>query len=322
MRNTIYSTPNYPHHQAPQHGVATAALKFSPVTLDAIPAMRQILVASGSRANDFTIGGLLMWTHYFSYQYCILHDTLFIKGVSEMCPSLPAFSLPVGQLPLGEAVGHIVDYCRANHLAVRFSAIPADRLDEVRMVVNGECVKLDDWSDYIYDIADLASLAGRRYNKKRNHVNRFMLENPEARLEPLSPTLVPEVAENYRHWISETSPDTPSEAEEMAQTLDVLDNFQAYPFEGAVLRLGDGSIAAFTMGEIIGDTLFVHIEKMRHTVVGAGETINKLFAAMMQERHPSLRYINREEDAGDPGLRQAKLSYHPAIILDKYDIIA
>ena len=75
------------------------------------------------------------------------------------------------------------------------------------------------------------------------------------------------------------------------------------------------------MGEVIGDTLFTHIEKMDHEVPGAGETINKLFAEHILTKYPEIRYINREEDAGDEGLRQAKLSYHPAIILNKYDIV-
>ena len=71
-------------------------------------------------------------------------------------------------------------------------------------------------------------------------------------------------------------------------------------------------IVAFTLGEVIGDTLYVHIEKMNHLVNGAGETVNKLFAELMTGHHPEVRYINREEDVGDPGLRHAKESYHPS----------
>lgn len=76
----------------------------------------------------------------------------------------------------------------------------------------------------------------------------------------------------------------------------------------------------FTAAEIIGDTLIIHIEKMDHEVAGAGETINKLFAAEMLHRHPQLRYINREDDAGDPGLRYAKESYHPLRLLRKFNV--
>ncbi len=76
-----------------------------------------------------------------------------------------------------------------------------------------------------------------------------------------------------------------------------------------------------TLGEVVGDTLYVHVEKMNHDVAGAGETINKLFAENMVSRYAGLRYINREEDMNDEGLRFAKESYHPVAILDKCNVL-
>lgn len=103
----------------------------------------------------------------------------------------------------------------------------------------------------------------------------------------------------------------------------VLDNWDVYSrvFEGGVLRDSAGRMAAFTIGEVIGDTLFVHIEKIDHAVAGAGETVNKMFAARMTGTHPEVRYINREEDVGDPGLRAAKQSYHPLMLLPKFNVV-
>lgn len=81
----------------------------------------------------------------------------------------------------------------------------------------------------------------------------------------------------------------------------VLDNWDVYSRVSrrglARLRRQDG---AFTIGEIIGDTLFVHIEKTTMPW-RVGETVNKMFAARMTGTHPEVRYINREEDVGDPG---------------------
>ena len=78
---------------------------------------------------------------------------------------------------------------------------------------------------------------------------------------------------------------------------------------------------AFTAGETVGDTLILHIEKMRHDISGAGEAINKLFAERMLSAHPEIVYINREDDSGDPGLRYAKESYHPEFKLRKYNVL-
>ena len=299
----------------------TTALNFRPLTIESIKEIERLLPLSRSRANDFTIGGLMMWADYFNYEYCIYGNTLFVKGVSELRPDLPAFSLPVGGMPLSCAVDLIMDYCRVNGVPLRFSAVPDDRVDELRSLVPGRIERLNNWSDYIYDARALASLAGKRLGKKRNHVNRFMAENEGYTTERLSGANLYETRRAYTGWLQDNPPAAASAAEESAQTLAVLDNYGAFPFEGLVLRDGNGRIVAFTIGEVIGDTLYTHIEKIDYNVAGAGETINKLFASYITERYPHVDYINREEDAGDEGLRQAKLSYHPCIILGKYDIV-
>ncbi|MCM1450375.1 MAG: phosphatidylglycerol lysyltransferase domain-containing protein [Clostridiales bacterium] len=319
MRNAIIQSTSTSTGHRLEIGSRTA-LQFKPLTVDSIPLIEKLLPMSRSRANDYSIGGLLMWADYFGYEYCIYGNTLFIKGVSEIRPELPAFSLPVGAMPLSCAVDLIRDYCRVNGIDVRFSAVPDDRIDELRSIMNGKLERLDDWRDYIYDAISLALLAGKRYGKKRNHVNQFMTQNPDHRIEPITYSNLLEVRQAYVDWLTDTPVDTPSATQESAKTLEVLDNYAIYPFEGIALRDNEGRIVAFTIGEVIGDTLFTHIEKIDHLVAGAGETVNKLFAAYILGLHPSVQYINREEDAGDEGLRQAKLSYHPDIILNKYDV--
>lgn len=322
MRNIAYTAGYAPARRRTVRD--EGELRFAPVTKDVIPEISRLMKSSGSRANDFSVGGIMMWVDYFHYEYCIVKDTLFIKGVSEVHPELPAFSLPVGRLPLSESIRMIRDYCRRAGIAARLSAVPEDRLGELLSVTPGRVEELTDWSDYIYDAQSLASLSGKKLSKKRNHVNRFTADNAGYTFEPLTEENMGEARRAYMDWLgrdADSTLDAASAIEESAQTLGVMNDYGRYPFEGALLRDGEGRVAAFTMGEVIGDTLFTHIEKMDHTIAGAGETVNKLFAEMMTERHPELRYINREEDAGDPGLRQAKLSYNPAIVLKKYDVI-
>ena len=86
-----------------------------------------------------------------------------------------------------------------------------------------------------------------------------------------------------------------------------------------MLRVG-GKVAAFAIGDMRGDTLFVQVEKASRGINGSYEMICKLFASDMLKSYPSLKYINREEDAGDPGLRKSKESYHPVKILRKYSV--
>ena len=322
-------TPLYPsrsQYPGRQYAVITAPrvsspLKFRALTKADIPTIMPYLEYAKARTCDFTIGGLLMWADYFSYSYAIYDDTLFIKGVTEDDVTRPAFSLPMGKMPIRESIVLLKDYCRENdYMPLVFSAVPERYVESMKLLGATEVTPLEDWGDYLYDAQALATLSGKKLSKKRNHVNRFMADNPGYTFEPLTPDRVDDVLAFYR--ASRLPQSKPALADiEREQVIDVLENLDRYPFMGAILSTTKDGIVAFTLGEVIGDTLYTHIEKMNHEINGAGETINKLFAEYVTGHCPEVRYINREEDVGDPGLRYAKQSYHPAEILAKYNVV-
>lgn len=297
-------------------------LRFRPVTLADMPLINGLLQTATSRTCDYTIGGIFMWIDYFSYEYCVYDDTLFIKGRTENHRTETSFMLPVGAMPLPEAVALIMQYCRAKNLRPVFSAVPDDRLEALLDTVgfDARVEPLDDWADYLYDLRSLATLAGKHLAKKRNLANRFFADNPGWQFEPLTCDRLPETILFFEGNGIGDKADPRMALYEHRECRRVLNAFTSYPFEGAVLRGAAGDIVAFTVGEVIGDTLYIHIEKMRHDVPGAGAAINKLFAAHMLTRHPALRYANREEDCGDPGLRTAKEQYHPLARLQKVNV--
>ncbi len=295
-------------------------LKFKDITLADMPVINRIVQMSASRTCDYTIGGIFMWIKYFRYQYCIFRETLFIKGISELDLRSTAFSLPIGRLPVSEAIELLRHYCEENGITLRFSAIPEDRLSDFISVGLTDSELLTDWSDYLYDIETMATLSGKKMNKKRNHVNRFMADNPGYSFTRVTRSDIATLISCCEKWQNDDPATGPTALTEHDEVISVLENLICYPFEGAVLRDAAGRPVAFTLGEIVGDTLYVHVEKMNHEVAGAGETVSKLFAEAMLAKFPSLRYVNREEDAGDEGLRRSKESYRPTMILRKYDI--
>ncbi|MDE6370357.1 MAG: phosphatidylglycerol lysyltransferase domain-containing protein [Duncaniella sp.] len=299
----------------------TSPLRFRPLTIDDIPAIEPYLAYAQARTCDFTVGGLLMWAEYFNYTYAIYDDTLYIKGVTEDDVTRPAFSLPVGKAPLAESVRLLREYVRVNRCEpLIFSAVPEMYVAPLQACGARFVTPLDDWGDYLYDAQALATLSGKKLSKKRNHVNRFMADNPGYTFEPLTEANLPAVIDFYKGTDLPLSKPAIADVER-EQVLGVLRSLDRYPFEGAVLSTPADGIVAFTLGEIIGDTLYTHIEKMNHLVAGAGETVNKLFADYITGHRPEVRYINREEDVGDPGLRYAKQSYHPLEVLRKYNVI-
>ena len=105
--------------------------------------------------------------------------------------------------------------------------------------------------------------------------------------------------------------------EDLAKTREVLGNYTTYDMLGGML-LVEGEIVGFSLGEIVGDTLFTHIEKADRDYQGCYQMLVAQFA--QQFAQDGVHFINREDDAGDPGLRKSKLSYHPVALLEKYTV--
>ncbi|MCM1336620.1 MAG: phosphatidylglycerol lysyltransferase domain-containing protein [Candidatus Amulumruptor caecigallinarius] len=313
------STPLYtPAATAP--ATCDTPLHFRRFKLAEVSRISALLTAAPARTCDFTIGGIYMWIDYFRYRRAIVDDTLFIRGLSELDITREAYSLPVGTMPLHRSIALLRDHCDSIGEELRLSAVPEEAVPSLVAMGGRVDAELTDWADYLYDITPMATYSGKKMAKKRNHVNAFMAENPGYAFEPLTSGNLTAVQEFFGSMHLAADKGVTAEVERM-QTLAVLDNVAAYPFEGAVLSTPAYGIVAFTLGEVRDDTLYVHIEKMRHDINGAGETVARLFAERMLAAHPALRYVNREEDAGDEGLRQAKQSYHPTRLLRKYDII-
>lgn len=296
-------------------------LEFRPVTFRDMPLIWRYLSREGSRTCDFSYGGLLIWTPLFGYEYAVFKDTLFIRGRLEGDFTKYAFSLPVGNLSLSHAVSLLKEWCEAHQEKLRFSAIPETALDSFMALGPSQVRDLPDWADYLYDIGSLASLSGKKMQKKRNHVNKFENTYPDHEFLPLTAAGV----DDARHLLARLESDADdfsdmamTERRQCAMTLELMAT-HSVPMEGGILYAG-GSPVAFTVGDIKADTLFVHIEKADRNVPGAYEAVNKYFAAHMARKYPALRYVNREDDAGDSGLRRAKESYHPMCLLRKYDI--
>ena len=125
MRPSLFiHTPHVSSSRLAQRHAHADYLNFRPATLDVLAEMLPGLYSAPWRTCDFTAGGVLMWTDMFSYTYCVKGGTLFIKGLAENDVTLPAFSLPVGDMPLSQSVALVRDHCRANGIEARFSAVP------------------------------------------------------------------------------------------------------------------------------------------------------------------------------------------------------
>ena len=177
-----------------------------------------------------------------------------------------------------------------------------------------------DGYDYVYHIDDLAELKGRKFQRKRNHVNRFFLLHPRCRLEPLTEANLEAVQDMATAWYlhrQAKDPDGDYHLEQLA-LMRALAAPEKLGMDGLVLLEGE-KILAFSMASRLSpDPMDIHFEKARDDVDGAYAAINQAFAKYLREKYTEIRYLNREDDMGLEGLRKAKLSYNPAFLVEKY----
>lgn len=183
-----------------------------------------------------------------------------------------------------------------------------------------------DYRDYIYSVEDLSNLTGKKYQPKRNHINKFeakySYEFAELTPKYFQECLCLECRWQLRKAVLE-NPDVAKEHEckDTAEKSAIRRAFDAYEelgLYGGVL-LVDGHVVAFTYGSAMSeDTFCTHIEKADATMDGIFPMINRCFARALAERGYS--YVNREEDMGLAGLRRSKQSFYPVRLQEKIGV--
>lgn len=176
-----------------------------------------------------------------------------------------------------------------------------------------------DYFDYIYSVEELSTLSGRKFVKKRNRVNKFM-KTYDYKYEKITDKNITEVIEFQKKWLEEHNI-LPHEKEilynEFYGIIYLLENFSKLDIKVGLIKV-ENKIVAYAIGEqLTEDTVVIHIEKALHEYAGSYQMINLLF---LQNEFSSFKYVNREDDFGDEGIREAKLSYNPIGLLKKYDI--
>ena len=297
-------------------------LTFKPITIEALEKLMPFAQARYTQSCDYTPGNLIMWARFMDYHYCIEQETLFVSCKSQADMQSRAYLPPVGRLPLRDSLQILKGHCNGMGEQLRLTAVPEEWIDEIKEILpQHSYTSLDMWSDYIYSAESLATLKGKALNKKRNRYNKFITENSsytynrctdEERIEIARYLAANRACQEHRH--------DNMRCYEHRQCIATVKNLGIYNQPAGVLRV-NGNIAAFTLGEVFGNTLYVHIEKADHNIAGASEAINRLFVNDMLDEHPEIEFVNREEDLGDPGLRQVKRAYNPIRMLDRYEVI-
>ncbi len=270
------------------------------------------------RTSEYTFANLFTWRHIFDIKIVLLYENIVIQLVDSHGQRI--FTPFIGGIRLKEALDSCLNYARSQWKEVRFGLFPEDQLQLFKLYYPTAPIAIDrDASDYVYNASDLITLKGKKYDGKRNHISRFK-KNFEYSYQHLDARHIngcKDLLEKWYHQHCDYWECSLSLRSEIEACKEALDNFKKLDLCGGIIDI-DKQIVAFALGEALNkDTFVVHFEKVDADYKELPAVINQEYAA---HEAKGFKYINREEDLGELGLRASKMSYNPAFLIDKYYI--
>jgi hypothetical protein len=280
---------------------------FAPISLDMRDDLYPALNLIKDGISEFTFSNLYLFRKTYGYRVSRLPGTTFIIEGTKAGKSF--FYIPC-HLPPRE----VLDELMAGHDYLK--NLSESQADFHRAELEGagyRVVEDRDNFDYLYRRTDLAELSGKAYHKKRNLVNAF-LNSYSYEQKPLRDDNVPDALTVLEEWREIKGMDG-----DYAASHEALELFETLGMRGYVYYV-DGRPAGWCLGEPLakGRMFAVHFEKACDRFKGIYQFINQAFAQALPQHYVS---INREQDLGDEGLRQAKMTYRPSGFVIKYRVV-
>lgn len=290
-------------------------LDFKPIT----PAQYELFknyykYKADNAENSFT--NLCAYAFLYKGEYCLEEDTLLSRIHFEYNKQI-CYYMPMGNKPLKDILQLLIEDSKENNYQLNMVIESQNALESIFPNKFSVC-SMRDMYDYLYLRSDLAELKGKKYQPKRNHINQFtnLYQYTFKVLNKADKPSCMQMLERWREQEMNISPSFKHDYDDERQVIEFLfDNFDSLHIFGGAIIVAD-KVIAFSLGSPINDHTFdTHIEKADRDYIGAYALINKQMATHLPE---NFVYINREEDKGIVGLRQAKLSYHPYKMVEKY----
>ena len=287
-------------------------INWKEVELNDRDQINSLICASGCHSADYCFANLYIWREEYKPLIFFNGNRLLVGN-----PEWKMYAYPKGDGDVVPSIELLLEEAHSHGDKLVIRGLTDRTLDEFLPLYGDrfEITEDRDDADYIYSADKLCNLPGRYLSSKRNHINKFERAG-DWEFTRLSPELF-DTARTFIGKFYEEKDDSSLVSEAIAID-EMFKNYEALGFLGGLLYQ-NGEPVAFTAGTRLDNEVFdVHFEKALPTVEGAYTMINREFARLVVSEFPEIGAFNREEDMGLPGLRKAKLSYHPDILLMKY----
>jgi len=281
--------------------------EFRPLALEDRAIVQGYFDQAGIEACEYSFGNNFIWRQFEHARWTILNGNLCI--VFD-CPGRLAYALaPVGGTAAIETVRALLD------VVPRLARVPASFVQALGPEFL--CEPERDEFDYIYATEDLAELAGKKFDGKRNRIRKFEREH-QWRYLSLDNGHLEAGRKLFEEWFGEKDDDSEMAKGQKTAIQEALANFRELGLVGGGIEV-DGRFAALSIGEpLTKDTAVIHIEIVSPCCEGLAQIMNREF---VRNALSGFAFVNREQDLGLPGLRRAKLSYHPHHLVEKFRLV-
>lgn len=288
-------------------------LDFQPVKIEDGELILANIPEDSAQMCDFSFGNIFCWSVGENTRVAQKDGFIFLRSRFN---GVKSYAFPWGNGDIKTALSIIEADSKERNADLSFYCLSEEQAGVLKDLYGDRLVLEEqrDFFDYIYLRESLATLSGRKYHSKKNHVNSFCKKNNFS-YEELNESNLSECLEFSHRW-HKSGERNPKLDEERLVIDKAFEYFKVLRLSGAILRV-DGKIVAYALGEAMpdGKTYCTHFEKASPEHLTAYAVINKLFA---ENSLGDFQYINREDDAGAENLRKAKTSYHPEHLVKKY----
>ncbi|MGL5411502.1 MULTISPECIES: DUF2156 domain-containing protein [Cetobacterium] len=282
-------------------------MDWKKLTIDSREELQKFL-KNKFETSDMNFTNLFLWSFSENIQYIVENEILYIKGFYE---GNEYYFSPVSKDDNKDKMIDAVKKIKEKNGKILFiPEIYKEFLKEDFIVTEER-----DSFDYIYLQEDLAELKGRKFSSKKNKINKFK-KTYNFTYEKISRENIEDIRIFQRKWTENRKEDTIIVSETMGIE-ELLNNYEILELRGGVIKV-DGKIVAYAIGEKLTENMgVIHIEKGIFDYQGSYQMINMYVA---KEEFSDVKLMNREDDFGSLGLREAKLSYQPIEFIKKYSI--
>lgn len=290
-------------------------IDFLPLDIQKKTEYDAILMDCGHRGCEYSFANLYLWGRQkaaFLENQLVFFSQFNRKSV---------YLFPVGSGDRKLALDAIIRDAEERGIPCRLTGLLQEDCETVERLYPGQFRFHHDRDsyDYVYDIDGLAELRGKKYQKKRNHLNRFLALYPDCCGRPVTEENAEQVRQMIEKWYALREAEDPSADFHMekAAIFKALDKRKELGVECFALYVHNTCIA-MSMASPLSATVFdVHFEKALDKFEGVYAAINYYFSRYLREKYGAVKYLNREDDMGISGLRNAKMSYRPDYMIEK-----